>query len=497
VKPLHIFNTLSRTVEEFSPAKPPIVTFYSCGPTVYLPQHLGNMRAYVFIDTLTRVLAYDGYDVRHVMNITDVGHMTSDEDAGEDKIEKTARAEGKSPLEIANHYLALFHDDCAKLNIEPPTVECRATDHIPEMVALIEKIIARGYAYVTASGVYFDVEKWRGPSRMGRLSRQSLDEQHTGQRLEHSPDKHSPHDFALWVLNQPHHMMQWESPWGRGYPGWHIECSAMSMKYLGATLDIHSGGLDHIPVHHENEIAQSESATGQPFVRYFVHNAFLVGMEGAKISKSAGRFPVLADLSNAGINPIAFRWLCLMVKYRSELRFSVEVIRAAENSLSSVTRLLANLPLESKDYSDSLWVASHVDAFDEAINDDLNTPRAVATFIEMVKVAEQLNNTHNQRVGIWNAVRTFDRVFGIGLEEISDRLRVNSTAPDAQANAPSGQTQGLDAWAYSVAQARKGLRDAKRFKEADQRRDELLEAGYIVEDVNEKPGFRLSRRKKS
>jgi cysteinyl-tRNA synthetase len=313
VKPFHIYNSLSRSVEEFHPGNAPDVTYYSCGPTVYLPQHLGNMRAYVFVDTLRRALDFNGYNVRHVMNITDVGHMTSDQDAGEDKVEKTARSEGKTPLEIADRYIAQFKHDCGLLNIDlpKPPLLARATDHVPEMVTLIERILRNGLAYVAPSGVYFDVEKWRGPSGTGRLSRQSLEDQHSGQRLEHSSEKKSPHDFALWVLDQPHHVMQWESPWGRGYPGWHIECSAMSMEYLGATLDIHSGGLDHIPVHHENEIAQSEGATGQPFVRYFVHNAFLVGMEGAKISKSAGKFPVVADLITAGINPLAFRMLCL------------------------------------------------------------------------------------------------------------------------------------------------------------------------------------------
>ncbi len=332
MKPFQIFNTLSRSVEKFEPldrSDPPVVTFYSCGPTVYLPQHLGNMRAYVFVDTLRRALEFNGYRVRHVMNITDVGHMTSDEDAGEDKIEKTARAEGKTPLEVANFYIEQFKRDCALLNIQlppdaaphdephpPQSALCRATDNVPAMIGVIEEIIAHGYGYVTPSGVYFDVEKWRGPGGMGRLSRQILGEQHAGQRLEHSPDKLSPHDFALWVLNQPHHMMQWDSPWGRGYPGWHIECSAMSMKYLGETIDIHSGGLDHIPVHHENEIAQSESASGHPFVRYFVHNAFLTGMAGAKISKSAGKFPVLSDLSEMRVRPLAFRLFCLGAKYR-------------------------------------------------------------------------------------------------------------------------------------------------------------------------------------
>ena len=463
MKPLHIFNTLSRTVEEFSPAKPPIVTFYSCGPTVYLPQHLGNMRAYVFVDTLKRVLAYNGYDVRHVMNITDVGHMTSDEDAGEDKIEKTARAEGKSPLEIANHYLALFHDDCAKLNIEPPTVECRATDHIPEMVALIEKIIACGYAYITPSGVYFDVEKWRGPSRMGRLSRQSLDEQHTGQRLEHSPDKHSPHDFALWVLNQPHHMMQWESPWGRGYPGWHIECSAMSMKYLGVTLDIHSGGLDHIPVHHENEIAQSESATGQPFVRYFVHNAFLVGMEGAKISKSAGRFPVLADLSNAGINPIAFRMLCLGAKYRSELAFSLDAVRGAERNLDYLYEFARSISEDGiAGSSQASWAEEYAERFHLAINNDLNTAQALAVVNELV--AEGYRRKDH---GVWPTLRRFDEVLGLGLES---KLR------EAREDVFPEQVMLLKA-------ERERARAAKDFKRSDELRAELDALGYGVKDT--------------
>jgi cysteinyl-tRNA synthetase len=462
VKPLYIFNSLTRTVEEFHPANPPGVTFYSCGPTVYLPQHLGNMRAYIFVDTLKRVLAYNGYDVRHVMNVTDVGHMTSDEDAGEDKIEKTARAEGKLPLEIANHYLRLFHYDCAKLNIEAPTVECRATDHIPDMIALIERIIAHGFAYVTPSGVYFDVEKWRGPSRIGRLSRQSLDEQHTGQRLEHSPDKHSPHDFALWVLNQPHHMMQWDSPWGRGYPGWHIECSAMSMKYLGATLDLHSGGLDHIPVHHENEIAQSESATGQPFVRYFVHNAFLVGMEGAKISKSAGKFPVVADLIMERIDPLAFRMLCLSAKYRSELAFSLDAVRAAERNLEYLYEFARNVPdyaIEAR--ADSSWTADYSERFDLAINNDLNTAQALAAVNEMVAEAYRQNDKR-----IWHTLRRFDQVLGFKIERAFKEA--------------SGE---LSEEISRLARERERARAAKDFKRSDELRAEIEALGYSVKDT--------------
>jgi cysteinyl-tRNA synthetase len=463
MKPFYIFNTLARRVEEFQPLNPPVVTFYSCGPTVYLPQHLGNMRAYVFVDTLRRALALNGYDVRHVMNITDVGHMTSDADAGEDKIEKTARAEGKTPREVADFYIAQFTRDCERLNIRlpAPPLLCRATDHVADMTALIKRIVERGYGYVTHSGVYFDVEKWRGQSRVGRLSRQSLDEQQAGQRLEHSPDKKSPHDFALWVLNQPHHLMQWESPWGRGYPGWHIECSAMSMRYLGETIDIHSGGLDHIPVHHENEIAQSEGATGKPFVRYFVHNAFLVGMEGAKISKSAGRFPVLDDLVSAGINPLAFRLLCLGAKYRSELAFSLDAVRAAASNLDYFAEFARNLSDEDAGAAeDAPWAQEFDGRFVEAVNNDLNTAQALAVALELVGDAYRRGDKR-----IWNTLKKFDSVLGIGLEAMRKDTR-----------------GGLPPEIAALQSERDAARASKDFKRADELRKELEAKGYEVKD---------------
>jgi cysteinyl-tRNA synthetase len=422
------------------------------------------MRAYVFVDTLKRALRFNGFAVRHVMNITDVGHMTSDEDGGEDKIEKTARAEHKSPQEVADFYIAQFKQDCARLNIElpQPPLLCRATDHVGDMIGLIEKLLHNGFGYVTSSGIYFDVEKWRGPTRLGRLSRQSLDEQHAGQRLEHSPDKKSPHDFALWVLNQPTHLMQWESPWGRGYPGWHIECSAMSMKYLGETLDIHSGGLDHIPVHHENEIAQSEAATGRPFVRYFVHNAFLVGMEGAKISKSAGKFPVLDDLVNAGLNPLAFRLLCFGAKYRSELAFSLEAVRAAERNLDYLLECVRNLPEEAADAADdSGWAFEYAERFHERINNDLNTAQALASTLEMV--AESYRR-HDHR--IWNTLKRFDLVLGLKLEEC---LRETH-----EARFPAEILQLRD--------EREHARNARDFQRADELRRELEVRGYQIRD---------------
>jgi cysteinyl-tRNA synthetase len=462
VKPFHIFNTLSRTVEEFRPLDPPNVTLYSCGPTVYLPQHLGNLRAYVFVDTLRRALELGGYKVRHVMNVTDVGHMTSDEDAGEDKIEKTAREQGKSPREIADLYLEQFKRDCAALNIElpKPPMLCRATDHIPDMIALIGRILKNGLAYTAPSGVYFDVEKWRGSSRLGRLSRQSLDEQFSGQRLEHSPDKKSPHDFALWVLGQPGHLMQWDSPWGRGYPGWHIECSAMSMKYLGETIDIHTGGMDHIPIHHENEIAQSEGATQKPFVRYFVHNAFLVGKEGTKISKSAGKFPLIGDLTAAGIDPLAFRVFCLGAKYRSELMYSDTGLRGAQRNLEYFREFARNVPA-GIGVASPQWAADYHERFHDALNNDLNTPQAIAVALELVAEAYRRKD-----FGAWTALCELDAVLGLGLE----RHRTHA------------ESAGFPSDVQRMIGERNAARLAKNFKRADELRKELEGRGYEVKD---------------
>jgi cysteinyl-tRNA synthetase len=463
VKPFQIHNTLSRRVEELRPLNPSSVTYYSCGPTVYLPQHLGNLRAALFVDTLRRALEFNGYAVRHVMNVTDVGHMTSDEDAGEDKIEKTARAEGKTPREVADFYLAMYRRDCERLNIKLPPGEllCRATDHIPEMLALIERIIERGYAYVASSGVYFDVEKYRGANRVGRLSAQSLDEQATDQRLEHSADKKSPHDFALWMLNQPAHLMQWPSPWGRGYPGWHIECSAMSMKYLGETIDLHSGGTDHIPIHHENEIAQSESATGKEFVRCFVHNAFLIDKGGAKISKSAGKFPLLDDLVAAGIDPLAFRLLCFSAKYRSELVFSDETVRSAQKTLDYIQGF-AQVFSKREAQTDSSWTLGFREQFRQALNDDLNTPEALAAVLALIGEAHRKSDFK-----IWSALREMDSVLGLDLQKLVDFYQDLKVPPEIQA----------------LVDERLLARTTKDFKRSDELRRELIARGWEVKDL--------------
>jgi len=458
VKPFHIYNTLARSVEEFRPQDPSAVTIYSCGPTVYLPQHLGNFRTFLSWDFLRRALEFTGYGVRHVMNITDVGHMTSEGDVGEDKIEKTARAEHKSPLEVANFYTDLFLRDWDLLHLKRPVVICRATEHIPEMLALIERIIAAGYAYVTPSGVYFDVEKWRGPSRIGRLSRQSLDEQDSAQRLEHSPDKKSPHDFALWFLNKPSHILQWEGPWGRGYPGWHIECSAMAMKYLGETIDIHTGGMDHIPIHHENEIGQSESATGKPFARYFMHSAFLVNKEGVKISKSAGKFPLLSELPR-GVEPLAFRMLCFGAKYRSELVYSDEGLRAAQSNLEYLREFARNVPRDAEGARAGEWTGEFGESFEDALCDDLNTPRALAATLELVAQAYR-----RQDWSAWNLLGRFDQVLGLKLAE--HREASLAAAFPAEANA--------------LIARREKARKERDFALADRLRKELLDSFQIV-----------------
>jgi cysteinyl-tRNA synthetase len=467
VKQFHIFNTLSRSIEEFQPQHPPDVSMYSCGPTVYLPPHLGNMRAYLFVDTLKRALKFNGFRVKHVMNVTDVGHMTDDADAGEDKIEKTARAEKKSPREIADHYLGLFLRDMDLLKIQRPDVLSRATDHVTEMIALTQRIIEHGYAYVTPSGVYFDVEKWRGPGGMGRLSRQSLDEQASGQRLEHSSDKKSPHDFALWVTGKPGHLMQWDSPWGRGYPGWHIECSAMAMEYLGETIDLHTGGTDHIPVHHENEIAQSESATGQPFVRYFVHNAFLVERAGTKISKSSGKFPVLDDIIGAGLNPLAFRLLCFGAKYRSELVLS-DGIQSAQKNYDYIAEFVRSVPDDvAKASEDSGWASEYRERFGDAIDNDLNTAQALAVFLDLIGEAYRRDDHR-----IWNTLRALDSVVGLDIDSIREA-------------AQSSRKAEFPAEIAKLIEDRAAARRDKNFKRSDELRKELEERGYDVRDTRD------------
>ena len=383
--PLRLYNTLTREVQPFAPAAPDgIVRYYACGPTVYHDAHIGNLRTYVFTDVLRRTLEVLGHPVRLVMNITDVGHMTTDADEGEDKMALAAVRDRKSPREIADLYTGRFLADLDRLDIRRPDVLCKATGHIPEMVALIARLLGRGMAYVRPSGIYFDTAAFPAYGRLGRLNLQG---QEAGARIEVHPDKKNPYDFALWKLAQPGHLMQWDSPWGRGYPGWHIECSAMSMKYLGETFDIHSGGIDHIPVHHENEIAQSEGATGKPFVRFWLHAGFLQTAD-AKMSKSSGEFLTLSRLAEKGFHPLAYRFFCFTAKYRMPLSFGEGALKGSQKALQDLWNVLRFLPEEALQ-GEEPFCAGFRERFLEAIADDLNLPKAVAELHGLVAEAHR------------------------------------------------------------------------------------------------------------
>ena len=327
---VQIYNTMSRTVEEFKPITPNFVGMYGCGPTVYNYAHIGNLRTYIFEDTLKRVLMHAGYKVKHVMNITDVGHLTGDGDDGEDKMEKSARESGKSVWDIAKFYTEAFFKDYDSLNIIRPDVICPATQHIPQMIELIQRLEKGGHTYIAGGNVYFSIDTF--PS-YGKLARLNLDDLKSGARIDIDSNKKNPKDFVLWFTNSKfgEQAMMWDSPWGRGYPGWHIECSAMSMYYLGEHFDIHCGGIDAIPVHHTNEIAQSEAATGKTWVNYWMHGEFLLSDKG-KMSKSSGEFLTMSVLKEHGFDPLDYRYFCLGANYRTQLQFSYQGLEGAKTA---------------------------------------------------------------------------------------------------------------------------------------------------------------------
>ena len=454
--PLVLHNTLTRTKETFTPEDGKTVRLYCCGPTVYNFAHIGNLRTYIFEDLLHRALTLHGWAVDHVMNITDVGHMTSDSDSGEDKMAKAAEREQQSPWELAKKYEAAFFADSAKLNIIRPTVAPRATEHIPEMIALIEELQTKGYTYETGEGIYFDTAK---NADYGKLAGLDLAAQKAGAREEVNvdPGKRHPADFILWFTNKPSHVMHWPSPWGTGYPGWHIECSAMSMKYLGETLDIHCGGIDHIPVHNTNEIAQSECATGHVFARFWLHGAFLT-VQGGKMSKSAGDFLTVQRLIDLGFDPLAYRYLCLTAHYRSELALNVstwESLHAATKALGKVYELKSRLG-EDDGLSDADYAAAKQKVF-EAISDDLNLPRAVAEL---------------HKAGSYRLWREFDSVLGLDIE-----ARSRESLPTVE-----NTEDALPANIIEKMHQRDDARRAKDFALSDALRAEMEAEGYTVGD---------------
>lgn len=381
---MRIYNTLSRQLEEFKPLSAHTISIYCCGPTVYDYTHLGHLFKYAMDDTIVRSLRYLGYKVTHVMNITDVGHLVSDEDAGEDKLEKGARKTGKTVWEVAEFYTDFFNRSMRDMNVNNPDVVCKATEHIPEMINLLRILEEKGYTYTTDEAVYFDTSKF---ASYGALSGQKLEEKRKAVRDEVVEDSQKKHhaDFALWfkrVGRFADHTMHWESPWGDGFPGWHIECSAMSMKYLGPRIDIHTGGVDHIPVHHTNEIAQSEAATGEtPFVSYWMHHNFLK-IEGEKMSKSLGNFFTLEDIRAKGFEPAALRLLFLQSHYRTEMNFTWEALKSAQNALH---KLKAHYYAESESVTGSLNVEPYKQAFSEALKNDFSFAQAVSIVWKSVK----------------------------------------------------------------------------------------------------------------
>jgi cysteinyl-tRNA synthetase len=461
---LRLYNTLGRELQEFRPIEPGKVGFYGCGPTVYNYAHIGNLRAYVFDDTLVRTLRFLGYEVKHVMNITDVGHLTGDNDeSGEDKMVKSAQERGKSVLEVAAFYTDAFFKDTGRLNILRPSVVCKATEHIPDMIALIGKIESKGYTYQAGGNLYFDITKF--PS-YGELALLNLNDLKAGARIEVDGNKRNPADFALWFTNSKfeNQALVWDSPWGRGYPGWHIECSAMSMKYLGDQFDIHAGGIDHIPVHHTNEIAQSEGATGKKWVNYWLHNEFLVTSSG-KMAKSKGGFLTLQVLVDSGYDPLDYRYFLLGGHYRSQLQFSYEALDSAKASRKSLNdRIKALKEKAGASITPSLGpkASSYIDAFSGHLCQDLALPRALAELWGLVRDAEV------PPMEALAAAYKMDEVLGLGLAD----QRKSETAVDPVFAAE------IDALVADRVAAKK----AKDWARADAIRAQLKSKGVLLED---------------
>ncbi len=483
---MKIYNTLSRRKEKFVPQDPNEVKIYSCGPTVYSFAHIGNMRTYVFMDSLRRVLKREGFTLKHVMNVTDVGHLTSDADEGEDKMEKAARKAQKSPYEIAEFYAAAFFKDLERLNIDRPEIIAKATDHIDGMIDYVVGLCEKGYGYETSDGIYFDIAKFPG---YGKLSRARLDEQLAGgsERVAVNSEKHNPADFALWKKAPKEHIMQWPSPWGMGYPGWHIECSEMSREYLGDLLDIHTGGVDHIPIHHENEIAQSEALIGKKTVNYWMHGEFLL-VDGGKMSKSLGNTYTIDTLIERGFSPLAFRYFCLNGHYRNKLNFTWEALEAAQTALDRLydtllthknapdSEITDTVPGEGR-YSGMNLLDAWAKEFEYAITDDLNIPLALSVVWKALR-----HHTPNRR--IYDFVVSLDDVLGLDLEAGTARAAEKRAEAEKEAEAEQNE---IPQEILELSEQRMQAKKEKRYADADALRARIAELGYKVTDTREGP----------
>jgi len=454
---IYLYNTLTRKKEEFKPIEKGKVKIYCCGPTVYDFAHIGNLRKYICDDLLKRMFLYNNYSVTHVVNITDVGHLASDADEGEDKLMKAIKREKlsvspESMLLIAKKYTEAFKKDINALNILDADHWPKATENIEEIIDVIKKIEAAGATYKTGTAVMFDVSKFPSYADLGKLN---LEAQKEGAREEvvKDPEKRNPQDFALWFFGKPNHVMQWDSPWGKGFPGWHIECTAMSSKILSEHFDIHTGGIDHIPVHHTNEIAQSETAFGHKWVNYWVHNEFLT-VNKDKMAKSAGTFITLKDVTDKGYDPLAYRYFCLTAHYRSHLNFSWDAMDSAKNSYEN----MKNRVLELKENpSETETTNGYADEFKKAINDDVNIPVALSVAWAVLKDSE-LGNTEKLKL-----ILDFDKVLGLKLDDV--------------------KREDLPKDLMKLVKEREDARKNKDWKKSDELRDLLKEKGVIIEDA--------------
>lgn len=456
---IKLFNTLSRKKEIFKPIKKGKVSLYTCGPTTYWFAHIGNLRTYLFEDFLKRVLIYNGYQVKHVMNITDVGHLVSDEDVGEDKIILAAKREKKRAKEIARFYEKEFKKDLKLLNILSPTIWVRASQTIKDQIEFIKILEKKGFTYVIEDGVYFDTSKLKTYGRLWPKKMKIL----PGKRVEMVPGKKNPTDFALWKFAKERKEMVWGSPWGRGFPGWHTECVVMSQKYLGIPFDIHCGGIDHILIHHTNEIAQAEAAFSKILANYWMHGEFLL-VEGKKMAKSEGNIFLLKDLIQKGFHPLAFRYLCLTCHYRSKLNFTFEGLKAAQNALFHLWEITSYLKTEIKKEKikkTSKNFKAFKKEFQKEINDDLNLPKALSLMWKATK--DQKLSAFEK----YSLLLDFDKVFGLNLEKIKE-IKIPKKVKE-------------------LVLKREELRKEKKFKEADKIREKIQKMGFFIEDTPEGP----------
>jgi cysteinyl-tRNA synthetase len=495
---LYLYNTLAKKKQVFKPIEDKLVGLYTCGPTVYSYAHIGNLRTYIFEDILKRVLLYHGYKIKHVMNITDVGHLTSDADTGEDKIEKAAKKLKKSAFEIAKFYTKSFFVDCEKLNILAPDIIAKATDHIEEDIELIKSLEKNNFTYQTSDGIYFDTSKLKDYGKLTGMNFKKLNETlKAGARIELSSEKKNITDFSLWKFSPKNskRQMEWKSPWGIGFPGWHIECSVINLKYLGnafkgkrffpkktQTIDIHTGGIDHIPIHHTNEIAQAEAVTGKKFVNFWLHGEFLI-LKDARMGKSEGNTILIKNIEESGFSPLAFRYLILNSHYKTSLEFSQKALENAQESLNNIynfildclisskarNKVLAKgevlidkkkISKQSKQRRTVLLLRKIKDEFEKSINDDLNTPRALAAFWKLIRGYYQNRNNPKE---VYELALKFDKVLGLGLDKIK------LVAPPKKIK--------------ELVKEREQLRKVNEWAKADKIRKIIEKSGFLIEDT--------------